>query len=315
MLALLLTAVLTPPAPADAPPSPTEQRALADAVAAKAQRAEVRTDDDGNVTGLILINHQALHQKVGEKPGADDDDLLSLAALPKLDTLVLESQPVTDRGLAVLNRFPGMKQVGFHYMGKAWATFAADRDLSPVSPGFVTRIDPMRDLEILEIKHNFKVDAIAVDALKGPFPKVWRLVLDTPVTAEQTLHLARLCPHVRDLQLHRTDLSPEQLTELGALLPKLEVLWFKPRGGLKAEHLRALAAFPKLRIFSPQHFKNAVPYAGGWDALAAHPALERLEIAGRGAQTNAAALEELTTARPGLVVSPKLTRSRNYDGL
>ena len=309
---LFLAAVV--PAFADAPP-PAEQRRIADAVAAKAQRGEVRVDDAGNVTGLILINHQSLTKTAGEKPGADDDDLLSLAALPKLDTLVIEAQPATDRGLAVLKRFPNLKQIGFHYMGKARAKDPAHSDLPPVSPGFVTLIDPMRDLEILEIKHNFKVDEIALDRLKGPFPKVWRLVLDTPLTAEQTLHLARLCPHVRDLQLHRTSLSPEQLKELGGLLPDLEVLWFKPRGGLTTEHLQALAAFPKLRIFSPQSGKAALPYADGWETLAALPALERLEINGPLAKANAAAIEELQAARKGLVVSPNLTRSRNYDGL
>ncbi|MEM9701970.1 MAG: hypothetical protein AAF907_05960, partial [Planctomycetota bacterium] len=244
-----------------------------------------------------------------------DDDLLALAALPALDTLVLEAQPVTDRGLAVLKRFPSLKQIGFHYMGKARRTTAKDRDLPAVSPEFVTVINGARGLEILEIKHNFKVKRIAAEKLRGPFPKVWRLVLDTPLTAEQTLHLARLCPGVTDLQLHRTDLTAAQLRTLGGLLPDLEVLWFKPRKGLTAEHLSALSAFPKLRIFSPQQFKNALPFADGWDALAAHPALERLEIPGAAFDANAAAVAELKAARPGLTAARDLTRSRNYDGL
>lgn len=287
--------------------TPAEQQALARILGAKVQRFEMWTDKQGNVTGLIFINHQALTKTAGPKPGITDEDLAQLIHCPKLEAVNIEAQPVSDEGLAVFKNFPQLKQVGFHYMAKA--------EGSNASPDFITVIDGMRELEILEIKHNFLTKAINVDKLKGPFPKVWRLVLDTPLTAEQTMHLIKLCPNVTDLQLHRSALSGEQLADVGKLLPKLEVLWWKPKGPLTAGHLRALKNFPKLKIYSPQQFKNRLPYAGAWDVLLTLPALERLEIAGPAASANAEAMNQLKQARPKLVIDSQLTRSRNYQGL
>ena len=135
------------------------------------------------------------------------------------------------------------------------------------------------------------------------------------LTAKQTMHVVRLCPNVTDLQLHRTDVSADQLADIGRLLPKLEVLWFKPRNGLTASHLKSLSDFRKLKIFSPQQFRDAIPYKSGWDSLASLPALRRLEIAGSAAAANREQLKLLCKERPNLVVDSRLTRSRNYNGL
>ncbi len=288
------------------PLTPEAQRALAQSMGAKAQRFEMWTDADGNVTGLIFINHQALTKEVGEKPGIDDGDLAKLTLFPRLTALNLEAQAVGDAGLAVLKDLPQLKQIGYHYMGKNPEAAA-----TPTSAVF---LDGKPDLEILEIKHNFRMDGFDIEAITTPMPKVWRLVLDTPLTAEQTMHLVRLCPNVRDLQLHRTFVSAEQLAEIGKLLPKLEVLWWKPKGALEPGHLAALVNFPKLRIYSPQQFKNQLPYENGWDALTRVPSLERVEMSLRDDE-NAVALKKLREARPGLVIDPDLTRSRNYNGL
>ncbi len=289
--------------------TPEKQADRAKLIASKVQRSDVWTDDDGNVTGLILINHQALTDSVGKRPGVDDSDLLGLERFSRLTALNLEAQRVTEKGLAVLKRFPAMKQVGFHYMNKAWK----GTDTS-IDPNFITVIDGMRDLEILEIKHNFRVKSIAIDKLKGPFPKVWRLVLDTPVTAEQTLHLASLCPNVTDLQLHRSSLTPRQLEKLGTLLPKLKVLWWKPRKALLPGHLAALKKFPKLEIFSPQT-QTQLQYEGGWNHLLDVPSLKRLETWCPTVGENGEAFKRLKAKRPALEIDRKLTRSRNYDGL
>ena len=304
MLSLLLASFSTVVGGDDAS---SEQQLLARTLGEKVQRFEMWADDDGNVTGLIFINHQSLTKSMGEKPGITNNDLLQLQRFPKLTALNLESQPIGDQGLAVLKNFPRMKQVGFHYMAKAPGANA--------SPDFVTVLDGMRDLEIIEIKHNFKMKAINVDKLPHEFPKVWRLVLDTPLSADQTMHMLRLCPNVTDLQLHRTALSPEQLVEVARLLPKLEVFWFKPQGDLMAEHLAALQHFSKLRIYSPQQYKNQLPYENGWNHLLKVPTLQRLEIAGSRVGTNGLALESLQQARPQLEIESTLTRSRNYDGL
>ncbi len=287
--------------------SPEEQQELAQQLGAKVQRFEMWTDRDGHVTGLIFINHQSMNASIGEKPGINDSDLLRLTSFPRLTALNIEAQPVGESGLAVLKKFPEMKQLGFHYMAKDPGANVSDE--------FISIIDEMKHLEILEIKHNFRVKAINVESLRGPFPKLWSLVLDTPLTANQMMHVVKLCPNVRDLQLHRTDLSPGQLKELGALLPKLEVLWLKTRGDLQVGHLEALESFQKLRIFSPQFFKNALPFDGGWDALGRLPNLKRLEIGGSEAAANADAIKLLVESKPDLLVSPTLTRSRNYRGI
>jgi hypothetical protein len=236
-----------------------EQQALAERLSQKVQRSEIWTDDAGNVTGLIFINHQSLDETAGAKPGISDDDLRQLPLFPRLTAINVEAQPLTDRGMEVLRTLPALKQVGFHYMAKAKG--------ANVSADFITVIDGMQSLEILEIKHNFHVDAVNVDKLHGPYPLVWRLVLDTPLTAAQTMHLIGLCPNVRDLQLHRTEISAEQVAAIGGMLPKLEVFWFKPKGELLAGHLQALQHFPELRIYSPQHATQSVPYEDGWEAL------------------------------------------------
>ncbi|MEM9369142.1 MAG: hypothetical protein AAGD07_24435, partial [Planctomycetota bacterium] len=102
---------------------------------------------------------------------------------------------------------------------------------------------------------------------------------------------------------------------IGGLLPKLEVLWLKPRQGVHAEQLAALRGFQHLSIFSPQSFTGAVPFADGWDALSAIPNLERLELADSARKRNAVALEQLLQKRPTLHIDSRLTRSRNYKGL
>lgn len=296
--------------------TPMAQQIAAEQLGDKVQRFAMWTDTDGNVTGLIFINHQSLNESVGMKPGISDDDLLTLTQFPKLTALNLESQPVTERGLAVLRNFPAMKQLGFHYMGKARATFAAERNLPSISPNFITAIDGMTELEILEIKHNFRVSAIALDQLKSPFPKIQRLVLDTPVTAEQTLHIVRLCPAVKELQLHRTGVTSDQLVEIGRGLPDLEVFWFKPQDGkLLAEHLTAISTFRNLKIFSPQQFRNEVASDLGWESLASLPNLQRLEISNAAAKKNDKGISRLKKVRPRLTIDPRLTRTRNYDGL
>lgn len=303
---LILTTLLIPQTlSAELPPR--EQQALAERLGEKVQRFEMWTDEAGHVTGLIFINHQALTREAGEKPGITDADLAELVRLPRPVAINFEAQPISDRGLQVLRGFPKMKQVGFHYMAKAEGAAA--------SPDFVTVIDSMRDLEIIEIKHNFRMPAINVQKLNGPFPKVWRLVLDTPLTADQTMHMVRLCPNVTDLQLHRTRVSPEQLAEIARLLPKLEVLWLKVHGGLQAGHLQAMVEFKQLRIFSPQSFKAQVSYDDGWNALAEMPSLRRLEIFGDPGDTNREAIQRLAQDDSRIVVDDKLTRSRNYNGL
>lgn len=193
---------------------PQEQQAVAKRLGNKVQRFEMWTDKEGNVTGLIFINHQALTPTAGEKPGVTDADIAELAKLPKLTAVNFAAKPI-----------------------------------------------------------------------------------------------------VTELQLHRTALTPEQLVEVGKLQANLEVPWFKPNNDLKAEHLRAICGFGNLRVFSPQHFKNAIPYVDGWDSLTSLPSLERLEIAGPAADSNEQAIKQLQSTRSKLVVTEKLTRSRNYDGL
>jgi len=286
--------------------SPSAQKALAETIASKAQQSEIWTDDEGHVTGLVLINHQALDKKAPGKPGIDDSDLEKMTQFPKLTALTLEAQAVGDNGLAILEELPGLKQVGFHYMAKNPGASASEK--------CATVLDGKPNLEILEIKHSFRMDGFSIEKIQTSMPKVWRLVLDTPLTADQTLHLVRLCPNVRDLQLHRTQCTPEQLAEIGKLLPNLEVLWWKPKDGLEAADLAALSHFRKLRIFSPQHFRNQLSYENGWDALLEVPSLERLEVAIKDDE-NGTALRKLREEHPGLVIDSRLTRSRNYDGL
>lgn len=309
-LLLLLSCTSHPPeshAEDSTSESPQRQRAIAREIGEKVQRFEMWTDDDGNVTGLIFINHQALTKSVGEKPGITDADLEQLRVFPKLTAVNFEAQPIGDQGLQVLRELPKLKQVGFHYMAKAPGAHA--------SADFVSVIEDMQELEILEIKHNFRMKAINVDKLTKPYPKVWRLVIDTPLTAEQTMHLIKLCPNVTDLQLHRTKVSPEQLADIGRRLPKLEVLWLKVNGGLQAGHLRAMNTFQNLQIFSPQNFKAQVAFEDGWDVLAELPKLRRLEVFGKPGDANQAAMERLVKENDGLEFGDKLTRSRNYEGL
>ena len=112
--------------------SPAQQQMIARSLGEKVQRFEMWTDDDGNVTGLIFINHQSLTKSVGERPGITNQDLEQLKRFPRLTAVNFESQPIGDQGLKVLKGFPRMKQVGFHYMAKAPAR-AHRRISSPLS--------------------------------------------------------------------------------------------------------------------------------------------------------------------------------------
>ncbi|MEM9369276.1 MAG: hypothetical protein AAGD07_25120, partial [Planctomycetota bacterium] len=88
------------------------QQSIAAKLGEKVQRFEMRIDDDGNVTGLFLINHQAFAKSVGERPGITDADLLKFRQFPKLTAVNFEAQPIGDAGLQILREFPQLRQVG-----------------------------------------------------------------------------------------------------------------------------------------------------------------------------------------------------------
>lgn len=97
-VALLMVLVL--PTIVIANDAPHEQQKLARELGEKVQRFEIWTDEKGNVTGLIFINHQALTKTSGVKPGITDADILKLARFPKPSRMAWNRVPVIPSNLS-----------------------------------------------------------------------------------------------------------------------------------------------------------------------------------------------------------------------
>jgi len=273
------------------------QRGLILAAAAMVGGCRVEYDQDGNVRSLELSNHQvdvpgdaskADKAMLRARPGIDDDTFLALGGLPALKGLGLRQQPLSAHAFSVLGNWPDLE--AFRIERNEWGEDGAD---------FMLHLNMVPDLRWLELKHLFNLDETRVDELEG-FPQLLRLELDNASAQSACLPFLERCPQVRDLELHRSNLTNDEIGRLVDALPLLERFELKPQK--QVFDAGCLAHFPRfehLRVFDFVRWKpEALFWEGGVEHLLAVPSLECIGY--MGSKLSHPALQRLLEERPAL---------------
>lgn len=183
----------------------------------------------------------------------DDADMERLLHFPKLQMVWIQHQNVGDSGIKVLQKFPDLVDVRFHYMNDG---------VSKCSKDFLKNINMHRNLRVLEIKHCFSMPIVDMSVLDG-FPYLTRLVLDNGAATAQGLAFARKCPSIRDLSWHRGTMKQSDFAATIAALPNLQHLLcrsYSVKEGVPATALEPLRGHTTLESLwlVGDHFKAMV---------------------------------------------------------
>ncbi len=268
-----------------------EQKAVLDAYSEKVYTMAVQYDDEGNVTLLMVSNHQGYKGDQKEKPGLGDEDAMLLVKLPELKGFGVEKQHITEKGFAVLKNYPDMTHLRFHYLP------------SGISRDFVDIFKDMKELEILEIKHNFRGVKVAVEKLTG-YPKLHRLVLDNDAATPRAMELIQGSPNLKTLRLHRTTIHEVQFIDILKKHQQLEEIWVRPankkNGMITQAAFAEIAKLPKIeRLLLGTSFQ---PYdwEGGLAPLAEAKTLKQIIVESYNKVEDKTPFEKLKKAIPDL---------------
>ncbi len=324
----LLLALLPAQAPA-AEPDPA-QKAAVEALTANAINHTVLWDENGNAVKLAISNHGAFKKDkdAPEPTPMGDEGFRNVLALPKLQAIALEHQRMSDAGYALLTNLAELADVRLHY---AWGPGKG----GPVTKEFPLFLNALpKPLTVLEIKHNFAVDGGCMEKLK-PQPEIDKLELDTSYSAPPAVGFIQAARKLRNLQLHRTSMSDDDLQKVFAAIPNVEILEIRPTGPADASaapittrSLRGLKNCQKLRVLNMSINWREIVFQGGLDALAALPDFKFLNCnPGDYKQGNILehpAILELHKARPDIRInntlggnpdekSPQIDAEYNWD--
>ncbi len=194
-----------------------------------------------------------------------DDDIQRLRDFPKLRSVWIQNQDLSDAGVAVLAEFPDLIEARFHYM-KTTGSVTAD---------FVVPMNVHRNMRVFEVKHCFGMNTVNVGKLDG-FPHIVRVVLDNGAATNQGALFLTKCPNLRYLQFHRATMTQQAFDQAIAALPNLEVVWCRSSNSVGADGLAAFTDHPSLkgiRLIS-EHETAMKTYADFLMPLATIPSFE-----------------------------------------
>ena len=293
---------LTEKLPKGTEPDPA-QKAVVDELSAKVYKTDVEYDDDGNVIAINLDHHQQHQKKFDDqgagRPGLADEDFAKIVAFPKLQSLWVQRQPLTDDAYAVVTKLPQLKSFRIEYHGNA---FDGTPRARTATAAYQKYVDELRELEDLEFKHNFRVKNTMVDQLQG-FPELKRLELDVADATSKAVGFLQRCPNIEVMELHRTEMSNDDLGKVIDALPKLRDLTIKPGYSrtFDASFLAHLERAESLEVLSFHFFKpKDLPWENGLEHLAKAPALKQVALPGFSKDTPA--VVKLREAKPDLEI-------------
>ena len=244
-----------------------EQREVVLALAARVSRCNASYDQQGNLTGILLCNHNAFSRvKPETRPGADDATFARLSVVPSLRQMQLLKQPLSDDAFAILQQWPDLE------------IFCIEGHKGDNTGRFMRFINGHPKLKWLELKHLFGLDGTTVDELQA-FPQLVRLELDNASATNRALPFLRRNPQIRDFELHRSNMSNEEIAELVDSLPNLERLALKPKGRCFDHRcLEDVSQLPELKVFGFHHWKEKMfVWEDGIEHLADMPLLTHVE--------------------------------------
>jgi len=272
------------------------QRAILQSCATKVFLCKAGYDRDGNVRSLEFSNHGAfmppgIEDKaayIATKPGLDDATFLQIQKLPALKALRLLKQPLSDEAYAVLQTWPTLE------------AFCIEGHKGDNTGSFMRYINGHPDLQWLELKHLFGLDGTTVDELEA-FPKLQRLELDNASATAKALPFLAKNPQILDFELHRSNMTNEEIGQLVKSLPNLERLALKPggRGHFDQQALAHVASLTNLKVFGFHHWKDDMfVWENGIEYLAELPHLTSVEVPSK--QWDLPAMKKLREAKPDL---------------
>lgn len=165
-----------------------------------------------------------------------DSDIQRLRDFPKLQSVWIQNQNLSDAGVAVLAEFPDLIEARFHYM-KTTGSVTAD---------FVVPMNVHRNMRVFEVKHCFGMNTVNVGKLDG-FPHIVRIVLDNGAATNQGAVFLTKCPNLKYLQFHRATMTQQAFDQAIAALPNLEVVWCRSSNPVGADGLAAFTNHPSLK--------------------------------------------------------------------
>lgn len=313
LLPVILLSILTARLPG-AEPDPAQKEAAA-ALAAAVVASEIVYDDEGNVVKIALSNHTGTPRgKAGnaDAPGLTPELFQRLLELPHLEAIAIEKQPVGDESYALLGQLKKLRDVRLQYL---------DRDLATAdAPMFINELP--EPLEILEIKHNFGIDGGCMEKLK-PQPELVKLEIDTDYASPEAVAFIQGSPKIRNLQIHRTTMTDEDLQQVLAALPELEILEVRPNkeqeNAITTRSLRGLANNPKLQVFRGSIRWGEIVYEGGLDVFEQLPGVVQIDFSPsdykEGDILEHPAIRKLHEARPDILINGKLGGSEGQTKL
>ena len=283
-----------------------DQKALADAFAEAVIASEFVWDEQGNLTHLAISNHTGTPRgKSGNKgaPGISGELFQKITGFPELKAVAIEMQPLADEDYQVLGQMKKLTDVRLQYIKK-------NGKGTGDTPRFIN--DLPLPLEILEIKHNFGIDDGNMNELK-PQPELRKLEIDTGWANSEAVAFIKNSPKIENLQIHRTQMTDEDLQQVFAAVPELKFVEIRPNAQNKngdkkitGRSLRGLVNNPKLEALSINLQWSEIPFEGGLDALVGLKNLRHVMLSPsdmKGFSIDDPAVQKLHKARPDIRLS------------
>lgn len=262
-----------------------EQRALVLDAAAMVGNCRVGYDEAGNVIALHLSMHgsdrpyprkhditEEQHAALKERPGIDIQTFIALGALPELKALGMRgAERLTDDAFAVLQNWPDLE--AFRIEGR----YRGEPDPQKTS-AYMLHLNGLTELRWLEFKHGPGPEPTFVHRLDG-FPKLERLELDHSAAQSECVTFLQGCPELKDFELHRTEISNDEIGQIVDACPKLERFDLKATGKqtFDAACLAHMPRLPDLRAFTFNRWSDeAIFWDDGVEHLIDVPSLKSI---------------------------------------
>jgi hypothetical protein len=303
--------------------TPEQQQQVFEELAKLSRYSEARKLSNGTIVGVGFSNHPSLKQDDEPEdayPGLNDAAMQKLLQLPQLESIALQSQPLTDSGYQVIGLLPRVETVTI-----------SDPVYQPgLSHAYVISLENLKEqLEVLELEQSEAIDNSALPLLWG-YPKLQFLAVDGVSADDSVIDFVRGTPALTGLELWNTTLSDEELHALVNAAQGLQYLLIapaapesgEPRGSrITASSLRHLKELPNLRFLQLQgEGILPLPFENGLEHLTEIPNLTKLSYpqkhAGMDEGVPADVTSQLKEARPDLEISAdQLERPRimGYD--
>ncbi|MFP4379030.1 MAG: hypothetical protein ACLFUS_00895 [Candidatus Sumerlaeia bacterium] len=232
------------------------QMEIAEQLAAKCGFAQIGHDGKGKVTGLFLSHKNAykedaqwLGQLVKEIEGSKDApqitdaDMPLLLKLPDLIYLKFQGQMVSGEGYQLCAQMRQLEYLGLHTVDSKELTEAGiEKD-----PDCILLANQLPNLRRFDYKHNFRLSELPVDQLKGS-DKMEYLMLDNALCESSVVPYILDCPKLNRLELHRTNITADDLRKIVATNTSIEDIRIRPQDDKKLQpaDLKIIEDLPKL---------------------------------------------------------------------